>query len=449
MLMTRYRASRRRVISQLKHGLPTDPNEFAARLEEGLADVTPPPPTTEAGRRQDDLREETKAYQELLDLGGRPTHPIDAMQTFAAEPPPEYSDILSYWRIPNRAEPWFATFQKQLNRWESFRKIQKLGREGTRHPAVYLEAGPGVRWVDIVPGCPEIPAGSASFPFYMLQVKKRLEDNNFLGDFHLKEDVEHQGARTTWIEYLAFEYWLSTRKGYDKRVEVTSKCRPQLLKWIRQQIEQLEDEDTPSASAKRKPPLIENSLNDEDTPSRPAKRKSPSPERSHNDENTPSVSAKRRSLSPNMSPNKERTQEKQPKRATQSRKKGLRKASEELRARQGTKPIVAETAISSFPTEVQVTKAERAAKNRKSDKPANSGAATPLRRSARIANKPQSTPEPPGRRPLASEPSGGTKNKPKNTKAHTAQRKGVDLPSTSRAPAKDTAKSKGKGKAAT
>ncbi|KAI0966033.1 hypothetical protein F4678DRAFT_451126 [Xylaria arbuscula] len=64
----------------------------------------------------------------------------------------------------------------------------------------------------------EVPGGS--FQEYVEAVSRRLRKHDFNDAFELLEDPTQQGERTTWIEYLAFNYWwLERRNDADKHCE--------------------------------------------------------------------------------------------------------------------------------------------------------------------------------------------------------------------------------------
>ncbi|KID86448.1 hypothetical protein MGU_06260 [Metarhizium guizhouense ARSEF 977] len=90
---------------------------------------------------------ETEAYHELLNEGGRPLYPINLIQDVYRDPD-NYAKILWPWQENITPVSPSGIFQKQLHRWQDFRKWQNDNRgledDDGGYPA-YLE-----RWKHIV-----------------------------------------------------------------------------------------------------------------------------------------------------------------------------------------------------------------------------------------------------------------------------------------------------------
>jgi hypothetical protein len=63
---------------------------------------------------------ETEYYEELLNRGGRPSHPI-SLEYDVAKSLPEYREILSFWqRNPDGPDAWKGVFSCQLGSGKLF-----------------------------------------------------------------------------------------------------------------------------------------------------------------------------------------------------------------------------------------------------------------------------------------------------------------------------------------
>ncbi|KAK5998719.1 hypothetical protein PT974_01101 [Cladobotryum mycophilum] len=151
-----------------------------------------------------------------------------------------YQDMLRPWQDPSDGRtPWQA-FERQLERWQDFRKWQNDNR-GLEDETGFLDYVKSIkRYTKLAyteKGCAERLAqveadlsclGSAwntqqkkreehrhlyrergcnGLSDYEEAVKRRLEQHNFSRAFHLEEKPGQQDKLTTWIEYLNFEYW--------------------------------------------------------------------------------------------------------------------------------------------------------------------------------------------------------------------------------------------------
>ncbi|KND93536.1 hypothetical protein TOPH_01939 [Tolypocladium ophioglossoides CBS 100239] len=86
------------------------------------------PPYTEEEERADRRDEETEAYRDLVNDGGRPLYPISLLEQVLRDPE-EYRKMLwPLWEhFPTHSTPWLV-YQKQLKRWQDFRNWQNDNR---------------------------------------------------------------------------------------------------------------------------------------------------------------------------------------------------------------------------------------------------------------------------------------------------------------------------------
>ncbi|KAG5748613.1 hypothetical protein H9Q70_008726 [Fusarium xylarioides] len=196
----------------------------------------------------DRTRLETEAYHELVNDGGCPLYPIDLIQDVYGDPN-NYAEILRPWQetlTQIRAE---GIFQRQLQRWQNFRKWQNdnRGREDDNggFPAYVerqkrrinnhtLPSSRAKRLAEIEadPLCLKSgwdmqkslrerqrrlyrEHGCQGFRDYAEAVKRRLARHDFTQPFELNEDPRKQDKLTTWIEYLNYEYWWLNKHSSD------------------------------------------------------------------------------------------------------------------------------------------------------------------------------------------------------------------------------------------
>ncbi|UNI16685.1 hypothetical protein JDV02_003099 [Purpureocillium takamizusanense] len=208
------------------------------------------PPYSKEDERRDQVDNETEAYNDLVGHGGRPLYPISLLEHVSRDFN-KYREILRpFWSYPrDHQTPWLV-FQRQLNRWQSFRKWQidnrgledydggfpafvemmkrlyakdkstgelaQLEADSSWLKSAWLEERRARRWQRRW----QRERGCADFSDYVNAVRRRLARHGFTRPFQLKEDPEQQDGLTTWIEYLCFEYWwLDRHKDSIKRLE--------------------------------------------------------------------------------------------------------------------------------------------------------------------------------------------------------------------------------------
>ncbi|EPE25350.1 hypothetical protein GLAREA_01262 [Glarea lozoyensis ATCC 20868] len=174
-----------RLSTRIDGSATIDLNHVSARLEELATgrESSPRAPSAESTADLDDEEyerviqaRETEYYEELLSLGGRPSHPI-GLEYDVAKSLPEYHEILSFWqRNPDGPDAWKGVFSCQLGSWKSFREYQRLHREQGR------------------------------FPAHCARLRDRLKSHGFDRSIQLIEDLDQQNNLATWFEYLNFEY---------------------------------------------------------------------------------------------------------------------------------------------------------------------------------------------------------------------------------------------------
>lgn len=131
--------------------------------------------------------EETMYYNELINDGGRPSHPIN-LGYDVAKNLDEYREILSFWHTsPSDPYAWMV-FSRQSGLWKLFREHQRYVREQGR------------------------------FSAYCQRLHDRLARHGFERSFQLNKEPDRQDRLATWIEFLNYEYW-----KYDKSASVISR----------------------------------------------------------------------------------------------------------------------------------------------------------------------------------------------------------------------------------
>src|SRR5690554_6824478 len=60
--------------------------------------------------------DETEAYQELVDHGGRPLYPIGLLEEVSTHPE-KYHEMLQSWQYPSDLMKTWEVFQRQWGRW--------------------------------------------------------------------------------------------------------------------------------------------------------------------------------------------------------------------------------------------------------------------------------------------------------------------------------------------
>ncbi|CAH0000226.1 unnamed protein product [Clonostachys byssicola] len=193
-------------------------------------------------------RREKEAYMLLLDLGGRPVYPLDRL--FNDDTDYGYLDrrnptgeSLQPWKhfhehsVPRPyGRKWWESSILQLKNWERFRTWQRDHRGPNDQDNFQAFVQEQYRDWEILRGdadystwCLETEEqptrlwsawekrqhdrethreqGCGSFTDYSEAARRRLEKNGFRHPFRLHPDPMQQDPLTTWIEYLAYEYW--------------------------------------------------------------------------------------------------------------------------------------------------------------------------------------------------------------------------------------------------
>lgn len=115
---------------------------------------------------------EAECYNELVDKGGCPSHPISLGRDILYHSG-EYRKILSFWQ--NGLDQW-TVFRYQLFEWNYFRSNQRFQRR-SRH----------------------------RFSSYCQKLPDHLSRQGFVHAFQLDENPDEQDKLTTWIECLGCE----------------------------------------------------------------------------------------------------------------------------------------------------------------------------------------------------------------------------------------------------
>ncbi|KAG5982688.1 hypothetical protein E4U54_006351, partial [Claviceps lovelessii] len=220
-------------------------DSFARDRARTSQSVTPPIP-------YDDLwREDVKAYNRLVNDGGRPLYSFDLIETIAKDRC-AYHDMLEPYARPPRGHvisevedfEYYEVIPRQWDRWQKFRRWQRDNRgiddsasfeqeafrvnlEGLREEweptwTGTLEGKIAHEWAIFKEpyGVWEIQRrhrnwqrkhqrepNCEGFSDYEKALAARLVRHGFTQPFRLAEDSKQQDELTTWIEYLGFEYW--------------------------------------------------------------------------------------------------------------------------------------------------------------------------------------------------------------------------------------------------
>ncbi|KAK4068353.1 hypothetical protein Purlil1_13802 [Purpureocillium lilacinum] len=198
-----------------------------------------------------DVDDETEAYNDLFNDGGRPLYAISLIGPVSRNLEEHRNILWLFWDYPRDSQASWLVFRRQLKRWQAFRKWQIDNRgledddggfpafvemmkrlhakdESTGELA-QLEADPSWlktawleerrvrrsqrRW--------QRERGCNGFSDYVGAVKRRLARHGFTPPFQLQENPKLQDKLTTWIEYLCFEYW-----WLDRHTDAIERLKP-------------------------------------------------------------------------------------------------------------------------------------------------------------------------------------------------------------------------------
>ncbi|VUC28412.1 unnamed protein product [Clonostachys rosea] len=222
--------------------------ELAARwrrLPRSL-DYDPPPPLIGPLNRLDSFARDREriAYKLLLELGGRPVYPLHRLlDESTSQCSSRIAGDLLPWQCLHgdltlggkfRGE-WFETSTLQLKNWERFRTWQRDHRGPNDQDTFQAFVQEAHRdWELVFPGSSSLRReeteenpmllwnawekrehdratyrehGCEGFADYAEAVRRRLDKNGFAHPFRLHQDPMQQDPLTTWIEYIAYEYW--------------------------------------------------------------------------------------------------------------------------------------------------------------------------------------------------------------------------------------------------
>ncbi len=153
------------------------------------------------------LRDERQYYDELVRDGGRPWYPISLLDDVSKNPD-KHREMLRYWQGGMMAEPdQWAVYGPQLIRWRDFRGWQAKRRKVFRGRVDH-------------------------FTVWATRFLRKRHDYTAPVEFAFDEDPKQQDHLTTWIEYLAYECNIFTKKFDWHRHR---------LSWYEGQWEQLAD----------------------------------------------------------------------------------------------------------------------------------------------------------------------------------------------------------------
>ena len=196
------------------------------------------------------IKDETKAYKELVQMGGRPLYLIDDIGN-VLDDLERYREMLRPWQEWPHVLNAHRLFRKQLQRWEDFRKWQNDNRgledddDGGYLAFVERQKSLMEDQVDtllaIIESDPSFlkrgwdglqeqrrqhrlihrEHDCHSFHDYFEAAKQRLLRHNFTGPIQFDKDPKKQNKLTTWIEYLEYECW-----WLDRYIHSIENCRP-------------------------------------------------------------------------------------------------------------------------------------------------------------------------------------------------------------------------------
>ena len=200
------------------------------------------------------IKHETKAYKELVQMGGRPLYLIDEIND-VLDDPERYRDLLRPWQDWPHVLKANRIFREQLQRWKDFRKWQNDNRGLDDDDGGYLafverkktsikeeywedrvdsllakiERDPSYfkeEWDDLQSQRRQHrrihrERDCHSFHDYFEAANRRLLRHNFTLPVQLDEDPKKQNKLTTWIEYLEFECW-----WLDRYIQLIEHAKP-------------------------------------------------------------------------------------------------------------------------------------------------------------------------------------------------------------------------------
>ncbi|KAK0262767.1 hypothetical protein LTR35_017643 [Friedmanniomyces endolithicus] len=221
---------------EVTHSRAVDLCQVAARLRV-LSDNTeqstqtqsgPPTPPLPTQQEQDleDLQAEIEAYPALVEAGGRPPYPFHLLNEIFHQPEqyledPQYHDIILFWRgRVLREQEKTPLCACHLLWWNRFRRLQRIIRQRSiQSEWTLISAADWDTWEAFIERYGQ-KDGSWGFPEYTERIKKRLSKYGFTRPFQLESDLSRQDSITTWIEYLAYEYWFyDQHASYIKRFQ--------------------------------------------------------------------------------------------------------------------------------------------------------------------------------------------------------------------------------------
>jgi hypothetical protein len=117
---------------------------------------------------------DTKHFNELINRGGRPSHPV-SLDYDVAKHLPEYREILSAWPATSNKRNSSMCFEQQLMDWFNFGDSQRFHRD-------------------------------KNFPGYCQKLHRILSRHGIEREFHLDKELDQQGKLAIWVEYLGYHY---------------------------------------------------------------------------------------------------------------------------------------------------------------------------------------------------------------------------------------------------
>ncbi|CAI6085840.1 unnamed protein product [Clonostachys chloroleuca] len=218
--------------------IPLDGNDRVVRTSESSTRTT-----TIMGSELDDFRGENERgdYHLLLADGGRPFYSIEKLDAVQQDPDSHY-DLIGPWKhLDSFSGGLFENdvFQRQLDRWEQFRRWQLEHRNQDAQACEKHIEKVRTMYARFAGRCTmhasllaELDDHADSFERDRFQARDR---HGFLDHIDLDLDPKKQDELPTWAEYVHFEFWWLA--AYERVLErATPKMRRQWEKLHEQGI---------------------------------------------------------------------------------------------------------------------------------------------------------------------------------------------------------------------
>ncbi|OAA60961.1 hypothetical protein SPI_04985 [Niveomyces insectorum RCEF 264] len=204
---------------------PVDMDQVTAKLTQSLTKDGRrrlPSPGSDVFLSEEEIQEryiqrEEEAYEKLVEAKGRPIYHIDQLHAVAADPEAMIHLLqpFKYWKEHNRDDGWWTAFRPQWKWWRSFRAMQMIHRESPSKLDEFNDAA-----------------------------RKRRHMIGLTRPFTFVMDASQQDDLTTWVEYLEEVFESYQRKGGKLSRYQALRHQPmaQYLNWALDQMPLIEKE---------------------------------------------------------------------------------------------------------------------------------------------------------------------------------------------------------------